>query len=164
MNSHEHMLVVKALANMTKEMSKLQFSALGSLYFADTPVDKSNLIQVSDGFCIGPHCGKRYWPRTPGPLESPPGTTELKGTVEEHLDLARTAEQVLQRLALSDAIRNVERPMLLHRDLHKRNIFVSDDDPAKITSIIDWQSSSIEPVHHYSDETPDLCDFPERLG
>ena len=51
--------------------------------------------------------------------------------------------------------------MLLHRDMHKRNIFVSNDDPAKITCLIDWVFSSIQPLHSYSDETPDLCNFPD---
>lgn len=53
-------------------------------------------------------------------------------------------------------IRDAAEPTLFHPDLHKRNIFVSDDDPAVITSIIDWQSSSIEPVFWYADEVPDF--------
>lgn len=48
-------------------------------------------------------------------------------------------------------------PTLFHPDLHKRNIFVSDDDPSKITGIIDWQSSSIEPAFWYADEVPDFA-------
>jgi len=84
--------------------------------------------------------------------------------VEEHLQLANVAEQVLLRLAQSDAVKSVEVPMLIHRDLHKRNIFVSSEDPTQITCLIDWQSSSVEPVHHYSDETPDLCDLVDTSG
>lgn len=53
-------------------------------------------------------------------------------------------------------IRNVAVPTLLHPDLHKRNIFVSEDDPSVITDIIDWQSSSVEPAFWYADETPDF--------
>lgn len=45
----------------------------------------------------------------------------------------------------------------MHPDLHKRNIFVSDDDPAVITGIIDWQSSSIEPAFWYADDVPDFA-------
>ncbi|CDM37777.1 Aminoglycoside phosphotransferase [Penicillium roqueforti FM164] len=48
-------------------------------------------------------------------------------------------------------------PILFHPDLHKRNIFVSDDDPSIITGIIDWQSSSIEPAFWYADEIPDFA-------
>ena len=48
-------------------------------------------------------------------------------------------------------------PTLYHADLHKRNIFVSVDDPTIITDIIDWQSSSVEPAFEYADETPDFA-------
>ncbi len=54
-------------------------------------------------------------------------------------------------------IRDAAAPTLLHPDLHKRNIFVSDDDPAVITGIIDWQSTSIEPAFWYADEVPDFA-------
>lgn len=46
---------------------------------------------------------------------------------------------------------------LYHADLHKRNIFVSDEDPTVVTDLIDWQSSSIEPAFEYADETPDFA-------
>jgi hypothetical protein len=54
-------------------------------------------------------------------------------------------------------IRNAATPTLFHPDLHKRNIFVSDDDPTIITGIIDWQSSSIEPAFWYANEIPDFA-------
>ncbi|KAK3168004.1 hypothetical protein OEA41_004450 [Lepraria neglecta] len=53
-------------------------------------------------------------------------------------------------------IRETAAPILYHADLHKRNVFVSDDDPTIITDLIDWQSSSIEPAFEYADETPDF--------
>jgi len=54
-------------------------------------------------------------------------------------------------------IQDAATPVLFHPDLHKRNIFVSDDNPSFITSIIDWQSASIEPAFWYTDETPDFA-------
>lgn len=48
-------------------------------------------------------------------------------------------------------------PTLFHPDLHKRNIFVSETDPSKITGIIDWQSASAEPAFWYADEVPDFA-------
>jgi hypothetical protein len=54
-------------------------------------------------------------------------------------------------------MRNAATPILFHPDLHKRNIFVSDENPEIITSIIDWQSASIEPAFWYADETPDFA-------
>lgn len=36
-------------------------------------------------------------------------------------------------------------PVLWHGDLHAGNLFVDQDDPSKITSIIDWQGISLVP-------------------
>jgi hypothetical protein len=49
-------------------------------------------------------------------------------------------------------------------DLHKRNIFVSDNDPSIITGIIDWQPSSIEPAFWYADEVPDFASCSSSSG
>jgi hypothetical protein len=74
-------------------------------------------------------------------------------------------EAVLYDLIKEPQVQRVARPTLLHADLHKRNIFVPDSEPSKITSIIDWQSTSIEPAFIYANETPDFAtlvdDMPE---
>ena len=36
-------------------------------------------------------------------------------------------------------------------------MFVSEDDPTIVTSVIDWQSSSVEPAFMYADEVPDFA-------
>lgn len=66
-------------------------------------------------------------------------------------------EAVLYDLIKEPQVQRVARPTLLHADLHKRNIFVSDSEPSKITGIIDWQSTSIEPAFVYANETPDFA-------
>lgn len=38
------------------------------------------------------------------------------------------------------------KPILWHNDLHLGNIFVSPESPSQITSVIDWQSTSISPM------------------
>ena len=48
-------------------------------------------------------------------------------------------------------------PTLLHPDLHKRNIFVSEDDCTVITAIIDLQSASVEPAFWHADHIPDFA-------
>jgi hypothetical protein len=60
-------------------------------------------------------------------------------------------------MALGTQIQNYGKPLLFHSDLHKRNIFVSEDDPNVITGIIDWQGTSVEPAFWYSDEIPDFA-------
>lgn len=64
---------------------------------------------------------------------------------------------MLRRISADPRIQEAAIPTLFHPDLHKRNIFVSDDDPSTITGIIDWQSASIEPAFWYADEIPDFA-------
>lgn len=51
-------------------------------------------------------------------------------------------------------------PTLLHPDIHKGNIYVSEEDPLCVTAIIDWQSTSIEPIFVYANQTPDIAQDP----
>ncbi|OAT09589.1 hypothetical protein BDBG_17250 [Blastomyces gilchristii SLH14081] len=51
-------------------------------------------------------------------------------------------------------------PTLFHPDLHKRNIFVSKDNPTAITGFIDWQSTSVEPAFEYAYDVPDFASIP----
>lgn len=83
-----------------------------------------------------------------------------QGSVGDHLELIKDIEVTLARLVQTPALEEVSRPTLLHPDLHKRNIFVSKDDPSKISCIIDWQSTSIEPAFMYANETPDFAALP----
>ncbi len=64
---------------------------------------------------------------------------------------------IIHKLSEDPRIKETATPTLCHPDLHRRNIFVSDDDPTVVTDIIDWQSSSINPAFQYADETPDFA-------
>jgi hypothetical protein len=81
-----------------------------------------------------------------------------RGSVQEHLRLLEISNSVIQELARTPAIESVADPTLLHPDIHKRNIFVSEEDPSSVTAIIDWQSTSIEPAFAYATNTPDLIE------
>lgn len=74
-----------------------------------------------------------------------------------HTRLLNAGRRVIQKLAEDPRVRGAATATLCHADLHKRNIFVSDDDPSVITSLIDWQSSSIEPAFEYADYVPDFA-------
>ncbi|SMY21314.1 unnamed protein product [Zymoseptoria tritici ST99CH_1A5] len=192
MNVEQRILVIKSLGLLCQQMASLQFPAYGSLYFIGQRVAAENSIPLSERFCIGPHCGNRYWNTMPGdehwyerappnrgpwkshedyvrglldvglsriPVLNENTTRTQEEAIQDHLHLNRTAKDTLLAMVASPVYHNVQRPTFLHRDLHKRNIFVSDEDPTQITCLIDWQSSSIEPAYSY-DETPDLCEFP----
>jgi hypothetical protein len=64
---------------------------------------------------------------------------------------------MLKEMATSPQIQNAASPVMFHPDLHKRNIFVSEEDPAVVTAIIDWQSTSIEPAFWHTDVSPDFA-------
>lgn len=71
---------------------------------------------------------------------------------------------VIERLIENPLVQGATSPALLHPDLHKRNIYVSDDDPTMITGLIDWQSTSIEPAFVYTNETPDFATYPDHVA
>ncbi|KAA8645909.1 aminoglycoside phosphotransferase family protein [Aspergillus tanneri] len=79
------------------------------------------------------------------------------GSAKTHLGLLECARSVLKQMAMDPRIRNSATPVLFHPDLHIRNIFVSEDNPSVITSIIDWQAASIEPAFWYSNKIPDFA-------
>lgn len=93
----------------------------------------------------------------------PPRDSELPdrpfyhGSPQTHLTLLECGRTVLNAMSADSRVHDTAAPTLFHPDLHKRNIFVSEDDPSVITSVIDWQSSSIEPAFWYADEVPDFA-------
>jgi hypothetical protein len=85
------------------------------------------------------------------------------GSPEAHVALLKTVQSILNQMALDPQIQKYSKPLLFHPDLHKRNIFVSEDDPTVITSIIDWQGASVEPAFLYCHEIPDFASELEIL-
>ena len=86
-----------------------------------------------------------------------------EGSVEEHIRLLNTSREIIERLIDNPLIQNAASPTLLHADLHKRNIYVSEDDSTFITGLIDWQSTSVEPAFVYANETPDFAAHPDSV-
>lgn len=82
-----------------------------------------------------------------------------RGPTNDHVQLLRHSESIISALVNSPIIQSVARPTLVHVDLNKRNIFVDEADPTKLVSLIDWQSTSIEPAFVYA---PDIPDFAAR--
>ncbi|KKY19132.1 putative serine threonine protein kinase [Phaeomoniella chlamydospora] len=79
-----------------------------------------------------------------------------QGSLEDHKALLADSKPVLERLIQLPQIQKAGIPTLMHYDLNKRNIFVSDIDPTVITGVIDWQSTSVEPGFIYANEIPDF--------
>ncbi|KAG6356702.1 hypothetical protein INS49_014576 [Diaporthe citri] len=98
------------------------------------------------------------------PDEILPTRPAFRGTAEEHVALLSEAEAVLQALSRDPRIEKISSPLLLHPDSQKRNIFVDPDEPTKITAVIDWQSTCLDPGLLYSNEMPDLCEHPKGIA
>ncbi|KAI4157290.1 MAG: hypothetical protein LQ342_008408 [Letrouitia transgressa] len=79
------------------------------------------------------------------------------GAVAEHIRLLSFGRDVASELIEDPRIKKAAAPILLHHDLHKRNIYVLEEDPTTITSIIDWQSSSINPAFMHANDVPDFA-------
>ncbi|GLA91202.1 hypothetical protein AtubIFM61612_005534 [Aspergillus tubingensis] len=86
-----------------------------------------------------------------------------QGSIQDHVQLLRTSQKVMQRLIEDKRIQDAAAPALVHPDFHKRNIYVSAEDPTVITGLIDWQSTSIEPSFIYASETPDFATPPQDI-
>ena len=74
-----------------------------------------------------------------------------------HTRLLNAGRRVIQELAEDPRLLEAGAATLCHADLHKRNIFVSGHDPSAVTTIIDWQPTSIEPAFDYPDYIPDFA-------
>ncbi|OJD20124.1 hypothetical protein ACJ73_08543 [Blastomyces percursus] len=84
----------------------------------------------------------------------------FQGSVHRHLELLKVGQAVFSELLQHSDIRSNAKPTLFHPDLHKRNIFISKDDPTIVTGIIDWQCASVEPAFYYADDVPDFAKVP----
>jgi len=67
-------------------------------------------------------------------------------STEEQLAVLEMTRKVMSMLDTGTLIDKFSKPTLWHTDLHMGNIFVSDEDPTKVVSIIDWQSISVSPL------------------
>ncbi|GKZ16647.1 hypothetical protein AbraCBS73388_000229 [Aspergillus brasiliensis] len=68
--------------------------------------------------------------------------------------------QLLEALTPKDTI--ITNPYLWHNDLHDDNIFIDQQNPDSITSIIDWQSCHISPLFNHNPD-PAFLDWEDGL-
>jgi hypothetical protein len=86
-----------------------------------------------------------------------PKHPRYQGSIKTHKKLLNYGRAMLKEIDKNSRIQNAASPMMFHPDLHKRNIFVSEEDPTVVSAIIDWQSTSIEPAFWYADAIPDFA-------
>ncbi|GKZ32037.1 hypothetical protein AbraIFM66950_001126 [Aspergillus brasiliensis] len=133
MTDKQRVKCIDAIYRKLKEVVDLQFPCFGSMRLMETSV-LDHIVEPDTG-TVHLHV-----------IEDP-----IRGL---GLIFSNTA---MAWLMLDPLIKNCATPALFHTDLHKRNIFVSEDDPSVITGIVDWQAASIEPAFWYADEIPDFA-------
>ncbi|RMD45109.1 hypothetical protein DV735_g117, partial [Chaetothyriales sp. CBS 134920] len=147
MSELQKFTVLERLTELESELTKFRFPVYGSLYLRESmsPTDKfENLSQDLDPaqlFCIGPSC-EREWHRQGKNLSSYGSAI----TSDEKITALRHAGEVFARLDAGTLLNKVGEPILWHHDIHMGNIYVSDEDPSKIVSLIDWQHVVIAPL------------------
>lgn len=70
-----------------------------------------------------------------------------RGSFDEQGAILNMAREVMSRLDTVTLINRVSRPVLWHTDLHMGHIYSRPEDPAKISSLIDWQSTVVSPLY-----------------
>ncbi|PVH97470.1 hypothetical protein DM02DRAFT_719847 [Periconia macrospinosa] len=173
MNESSHLELIKGLTKLECQLASLKFPASGHLYLRQSVKDKtkrkvfSSALDPSGSYCIGRSCDRAWLTETnaelatsesyQGPwtsvsaygialakreisrISNTPRSTSCiphYGTVREQVCLLETAISLLHEIEASDILKN----------LHMGNIYVSDMEPARISSIIDWQSISVSPL------------------
>ncbi|KAL8967251.1 MAG: hypothetical protein Q9197_005527, partial [Variospora fuerteventurae] len=158
MSGEQQIACIQAISTNIQQIAAIKFPAYGSLYFGEIPIDSTSKVYAGSdlaAYCDGLiDTGLSRLPPVDNPL---PESPHFHGSVATHSRLLSFGRDVIHKLSEDPRIRETAAPALYHADLHKRNIFVSDDDPTIITDFIDWQSSSIEPAFEYADETPDFA-------
>ncbi|PYH73311.1 uncharacterized protein BO88DRAFT_440608 [Aspergillus vadensis CBS 113365] len=165
MGDKKRIKCIDAIYRKLKEVVDLQFPCFGSLHSIRSPVSPDNRRVLDGDFCIGPHCGTRYWDCGVGSSQASHYTKPNRGPwndLYEYCDgLIDAGLSRLPAVDFSDA-----RPDEMHVsgspdkglcDTSIRNIFVSEGDPSELTAIIDWQAASVEPAFWYADEIPDFA-------
>jgi len=110
------------------------------IFCVDFPFGIYNVLTINSGCDLMAYCNglinagfSRISPVDPMLHHRP----RYHGSVEEHFSLLESGRAVLKEMARDSRIQHAAAPTLLYPDLHKRNIFVSDNDPSVITGIID---------------------------
>ncbi|RYO15711.1 hypothetical protein AA0111_g11632 [Alternaria arborescens] len=69
-----------------------------------------------------------------------------RGSLDEEITVLKMAKEVMSRLNERTLMGKVSEPVLWHTDLHMGNIYVSEQNPEEIVSLIDWQSVVVSPL------------------
>ena len=98
MNVVQHLQCIRKLSMVMEELAKISFPAYGSLYFNDAPIEPNAKVDFVDEFCVGPHCGTKYWDVRVGEDKFYGGQTPNRGPCKSSLATLRTRDSNMQEL------------------------------------------------------------------
>ncbi|KAH0837218.1 hypothetical protein FOPE_04644 [Fonsecaea pedrosoi] len=131
--------IIKQLAKWESQLMSTKFPAYGCVY---------SRRSFPEGPCLtefGTALAKREIYRISQESKSV-RVVDHRGTAAEQISLLETTIELMKILgAHSDLLRHAQ-PTACHTDLHMGNIFVSENDPSKISAIIDWQFTQVAPM------------------
>lgn len=61
MSGDQKVRCIDAIYKKLREVADINFPAYGSLYLSTAPLAPASRLPLDRGFCVGPHCGTRYW-------------------------------------------------------------------------------------------------------
>jgi hypothetical protein len=98
------------------------------------------------------------WRRKMHPAE------DLATTFPAFLELARTlAADIIPHMYTLFLLPDIAcRPALCHPDFHSNNILVSNDNPAHVTGVVDWEYASILPLWAAYSVPPEIEDVGDK--
>ena len=61
MSGEQQITCIQAIWINIQKLAAIDFPVYGSLYFVDVPLHSASTLLLTQGFCIGPYCGTKYW-------------------------------------------------------------------------------------------------------
>ena len=82
MSGEQQIACIQAIWINIQQIAAINFTAYGSLYIADVAIDSAPKLPFTSDFCIGPHCGTRYWDCNVGEARNYNSTKPNRGPCE----------------------------------------------------------------------------------
>ena len=84
MSGEQQIVCIQAICMSIQQIAVIDFPAYGSLYFIDAPLHSACTLPFTQSFCIGSHCGTRYWDCNVGEARYYNSTKPNRGPCEFH--------------------------------------------------------------------------------
>ncbi|KAF2470775.1 uncharacterized protein BDR25DRAFT_334347 [Lindgomyces ingoldianus] len=157
MSEYDQFCLVKQLTKLEGELAALRFPASGSLYLCESMADDDIYVALDPGmepsgqFCIGPSCERGWYAQSKttsshSPFNRGPWSNLSSfGIALVERETARIEQNPTS--ATPDPPRgSFSQQIAVLKMANDVIIYVPNEDPTQITSLIDWQSIVVSPL------------------